>query len=132
MKNVLLYVNLLFFFFFFQAEDGIRDGHVTGVQTCALRSSHARPGTGFLIGFAPETRPIPLDQGQIAIKISGEDDKPIFVQAGSIAGKHELAAATDALFKSAQPWSVENFGKRGTSFFAIANGASHLRLSGFH
>src|SRR5690348_17762231 len=25
-----------FFFFFFQAEDGIRDGRVTGVQTCAL------------------------------------------------------------------------------------------------
>src|SRR6266508_4990746 len=24
------------FFFLFQAEDGIRDGHVTGVQTCAL------------------------------------------------------------------------------------------------
>src|SRR5437660_2147727 len=28
--------------FFFQAEDGIRDGHVTGVQTCALPIS-ARP-----------------------------------------------------------------------------------------
>src|SRR5215208_8080496 len=27
---------LVFLFFFFQAEDGIRDGHVTGVQTCAL------------------------------------------------------------------------------------------------
>src|SRR5260370_42651487 len=27
---------LLFFFFFFQAEDGIRDSSVTGVQTCAL------------------------------------------------------------------------------------------------
>src|SRR4051794_41880321 len=26
----------LYFFFFFQAEDGIRDGRVTGVQTCAL------------------------------------------------------------------------------------------------
>src|SRR6266508_5231891 len=25
--------------FFFQAEDGIRDGHVTGVQTCAFRST---------------------------------------------------------------------------------------------
>src|SRR5438874_10287429 len=25
-----------FFFFFFQAEDGIRDLYVTGVQTCAL------------------------------------------------------------------------------------------------
>src|SRR5437660_9739405 len=28
-------------FFFFQAEDGIRDGHVTGVQTCALPISEA-------------------------------------------------------------------------------------------
>src|SRR5258708_16075511 len=27
---------LFFFFFFFQAEDGIRDDLVTGVQTCAL------------------------------------------------------------------------------------------------
>src|SRR5436309_4197625 len=30
-----------FFFFFFQAEDGIRDFHVTGVQTCALPISDA-------------------------------------------------------------------------------------------
>src|SRR5689334_23389325 len=29
-------VIFIFFFFFFQAEDGIRDGTVTGVQTCAL------------------------------------------------------------------------------------------------
>src|SRR5690606_39653036 len=28
-------------FFFFQAEDGIRDFHVTGVQTCALPISEA-------------------------------------------------------------------------------------------
>src|SRR5699024_11561855 len=28
--------SLVFFFFFFQAEDGIRDRNVTGVQTCAL------------------------------------------------------------------------------------------------
>src|SRR5260370_21702742 len=28
--------NVYFFFFFFQAEDGIRDSSVTGVQTCAL------------------------------------------------------------------------------------------------
>src|SRR5436305_8175953 len=27
-------------FFFFQAEDGIRDADVTGVQTCALPISH--------------------------------------------------------------------------------------------
>src|SRR5439155_10889689 len=29
-------------FFFFQAEDGIRAGHVTGVQTCALPISGFR------------------------------------------------------------------------------------------
>ena len=29
-------INALFSFFFFQAEDGIRDLIVTGVQTCAL------------------------------------------------------------------------------------------------
>src|SRR5690606_40475317 len=28
--------SLVYLFFFFQAEDGIRDFHVTGVQTCAL------------------------------------------------------------------------------------------------
>src|SRR5208337_5638191 len=32
----LYYVSFCFFLFFFQAEDGIRDTSVTGVQTCAL------------------------------------------------------------------------------------------------
>src|SRR5438128_12684150 len=32
------------FFFFFQAEDGIRDATVTGVQTCALPIFHAPVG----------------------------------------------------------------------------------------
>src|SRR5438093_1683318 len=36
----------LFFVFFFQAEDGIRDWSVTGVQTCAL------PISGFLLGLS--------------------------------------------------------------------------------
>src|SRR5690606_25224928 len=33
-----------FYFFFFQAEDGIRDFHVTGVQTCALPIFEPRSG----------------------------------------------------------------------------------------
>src|SRR5205823_11149753 len=36
---MIIYINFIFyiyFFFFFQAEDGIRDKLVTGVQTCAL------------------------------------------------------------------------------------------------
>src|SRR5690349_22152381 len=32
---------MLYYFFFFQAEDGIRDLYVTGVQTCALPISEA-------------------------------------------------------------------------------------------
>src|SRR2546430_17059739 len=39
----------MFFFFFFQAEDGIRDLTVTGVQTCALPISGlpSQPSAGF-------------------------------------------------------------------------------------
>src|SRR6266702_7754 len=36
MSSILAMNRLRRCFFFFQAEDGIRDGHVTGVQTCAL------------------------------------------------------------------------------------------------
>src|SRR5256885_5725115 len=46
-----IFARYLVFFFFFQAEDGIRDYKVTGVQTCALpicalghRSILADPG----------------------------------------------------------------------------------------
>src|SRR5205809_4671993 len=38
---LVFYVSLCFLFFFFQAEDGIRDVAVTGVQTCALPISRA-------------------------------------------------------------------------------------------
>src|SRR5437870_11325336 len=40
------------YFFFFQAEDGIRDGHVTGVQTCAhpiCRPSQDRRAGGLVL-----------------------------------------------------------------------------------
>src|SRR2546422_5304064 len=37
------------FFFFFQAEDGIRDVAVTGVQTCALPISDCRDGARELV-----------------------------------------------------------------------------------
>src|SRR5947207_14346010 len=54
---------LLRFFFFFQAEDGIRDHCVTGVQTCALPISR-RPfqlleisrGSCWRLSFVPADR----------------------------------------------------------------------------
>src|SRR6266487_4743343 len=36
MLFLILNLEIAVLFFFFQAEDGIRDGRVTGVQTCAL------------------------------------------------------------------------------------------------
>src|SRR5256885_6915500 len=38
--RVVIFVSFILYFFFFQAEDGIRDYKVTGVQTCALPISN--------------------------------------------------------------------------------------------
>src|SRR5258708_21047378 len=50
---------MFFIIFFFQAEDGIRDDLVTGVQTCALPISELPAGssvTNFLAGLPPARR----------------------------------------------------------------------------
>src|SRR2546429_6661980 len=54
-------ISRFYFFFFFQAEDGIRDVAVTGVQTCALpilmgnpifvETMNAMGGNGVAMGF---------------------------------------------------------------------------------
>src|SRR5205809_3365283 len=59
-----------FFFFFFQAEDGIRDVAVTGVQTCALPISIRSP------------RPVPLAFSRSPLCImpslkKGREDEPM-------------------------------------------------------
>src|SRR5690625_48401 len=55
------------FCFFFPAEDGIRDGHVTGVQTCALPISRIYP-VGRL-DKASEGLILLTDDGEIVNKI---------------------------------------------------------------
>src|SRR5256885_11830293 len=51
---------VIILFFFFQAEDGIRDYKVTGVQTCALPICPVpNAGVGALIGY------IRLSNGQV-------------------------------------------------------------------
>src|SRR2546422_8324614 len=53
------YVVLFFFFFFFQAEDGIRDVAVTGVQTCALPISlRGGGGGGSQLGWPTDAVPL--------------------------------------------------------------------------
>src|SRR5690348_17520122 len=64
-------------FFFFQAEDGIRDGRVTGVQTCALpiyfdelgchlaltEGAAAAPRCQILPGLRPRPGPVGILEG---------------------------------------------------------------------
>src|SRR5438309_5110077 len=45
-------MSLMSYVFFFQAEDGIRDGTVTGVQTCALPISKGVDSTAPAMRFA--------------------------------------------------------------------------------
>src|SRR5439155_11742487 len=61
----LSYISLVLsrFFFFFQAEDGIRDGHVTGVQTCALPISSFFTARGDLV--REEALAIALEEGRL-------------------------------------------------------------------
>src|SRR2546426_9279576 len=47
-----------FFFFFFQAEDGIRDYKVTGVQTCALPICPAGWNSAMPLSTAVRGRPV--------------------------------------------------------------------------
>src|SRR6266511_1365767 len=83
------------FFFFFQAEDGIRDFHVTGVQTCALPISGAPHQPGGEQAEEPDVRTdvpeghprsqeigerlldVPLvDAGPVVLLGSGKDRQP--------------------------------------------------------
>src|SRR5437660_1767803 len=57
----------------FQAEDGIRDGHVTGVQTCALPISYtiviSNTGTGPSAGAVTVTDNMPV--GLLLVSMAG-------------------------------------------------------------
>src|SRR5256885_6121001 len=70
-------IYLLSFFFFFQAEDGIRDYKVTGVQTCALPIYHA--GTRRILRTRFSDGRIALDEqrdgrGVAVRRLQGETD----------------------------------------------------------
>src|SRR5437763_12194815 len=66
---------LFFFFFFFQAEDGIRDTSVTGVQTCAL------PICVDLLVDVRE-RPVPVHGGQRGPGVGAEEVDRLGDEAG--------------------------------------------------
>src|SRR5256886_4351060 len=71
--------SLSFYFFFFQAEDGIRDLTVTGVQTCALPICDAEqdllPGRDGRQRRAPD--PARIERGQHRVVEREPDDEEV-------------------------------------------------------
>src|SRR5215510_3383284 len=87
--------------FFFQAEDGIRDGHVTGVQTCALPIlEHLDERYLRAVGYATKSK---------------RNAFPKMVLIGDIVGDDEdaVARATSEVIRMAN-------GKSGEGFIAVS------------
>src|SRR2546425_9216075 len=85
------------FFFFFQAEDGIRDKLLTGVQTCALPISLERGGRP-LGRVALRDLPLPVQhvafRGPAAIgEDSPEEEQRLALE--RVAGGHEVVLELD-------------------------------------
>src|SRR5258706_8236354 len=75
------FVIIFFFFFFFQAEDGIRDWSVTGVQTCALpicfrsrvpcrTGHHSKPIPSHLLAQASPLAHVPFVPDGVCAQVS--------------------------------------------------------------
>src|SRR2546426_2331443 len=62
--------------FFFQAEDGIRDYKVTGVQTCALPISELRRARGFPRAM-PVHKQLPGSPQARGEALGGQEDKSL-------------------------------------------------------
>src|SRR3989454_706317 len=104
---------MFMFFFFFQAEDGIRDYKVTGVQTCALPILHQDTGkpaqgvpvtvldasgnaAGFWVSDADGTVAIPRrDTPRLRLRVGLRNEEPIELATATLGeGPTPLAAPT--------------------------------------
>src|SRR5437016_13309284 len=97
-----------FFFFFFQAEDGIRDWSVTGVQTCALPISGGRPlslwGYCESVGEQPAKIRIlvldeqPLHRHGISAYLNSQPDMMVCGEGGSVSDARSKVAECQPQF----------------------------------
>src|SRR5215467_15036769 len=103
---------MLFVFFFFQAEDGIRDYKVTGVQTCALPISRRYADSGHLVALVGHKNHVEVigtlgeRPAQTVVIESPEQaralktDKPVAVITQTTLSLDDVAPIVDALGES--------------------------------
>src|SRR5690606_40195793 len=110
---------LLSFFFFFQAEDGIRDFHVTGVQTCALPISAALADEGANVVVADRN----IDAGKaVADDITSKGGSAIFAEVD--------VADPDSAAALAERSEERRVGKECRSRWAAEDYTKHQRTDG--
>src|SRR5690606_40254330 len=108
--------NTLFTTFFFQAEDGIRVFHVTGVQTCALPICAGRGGRGgsalarHVVLAAPATGKnyVPREGTTTTTTTSGTADEREFVRELFEIGRASCRA-TRGRPPGSRPWRGRSF-----------------------
>src|SRR5581483_9019176 len=102
-----------FFFFFFQAEDGIRDIGVTGVQTCALPILMADHWAMGGEGAADVARAVVkvVESGTSKLKLLYPDDMPLLEKIRTIA--KEIYRAKDISADKAVRDQLANFEAMG-------------------
>src|SRR5690606_40788753 len=85
-------------FFFFQAEDGIRDFHVTGVQTCALPILLVDDGS--TDGTASVARTVAREFGNLEVQTIPHGGKAAAVLWGLEHARGDLILFADADLRS--------------------------------
>src|SRR5690606_39605952 len=94
--------------FFFQAEDGIRDFHVTGVQTCALPIFIMNQTLSVVLEQTAQA--LPLEQAKFGILVSPLTDKTLLEYAQFV-----LAVSADLPAEDIRKRSEERrVGKEGS------------------
>src|SRR2546425_11736796 len=95
-----------FFFFFFQAEDGIRDKLVTGVQTCALPITFTACTGDIAVTVDTSYHPVPRTSAQAIVKAVSANPSCVVVAGGGVKDTIQVAVLPPSFggaFSSATP-----------------------------
>src|SRR5690606_39802630 len=118
-----------YLFFFFQAEDGIRDFHVTGVQTCALpiSSSEGRETKSKAEAYYSRTVAVPAEEGgkPIVEEIYLSTNKPKLRGTYQRKGSYKYVDEESEVFENGLLKKKENYTKNCT----IVESALYLHVN---